>query len=202
VDASLAVSRRPPPRRRRLIRTCLTCGLAAVLIVGGAWSYLQEQSIRNLSSHVVVPDLPGSPPVLCRTGSMQSCAQKAADTTGQKIAWMQPPPGYHLAWFFASDPSTGDHHAQALFLPDTGGQTTISLESATSAPLPLPGSKTVRAGSHTVKVSQQMVAGTIVETKLTWRHGGRNYSMVGTGPEVDEKTLVEAWRDVEYSDPS
>jgi hypothetical protein len=178
------------------------CGVAAVLVVGGAWSYLQEQSIRNLSTHVVVPVLPGTPPVLCRKGTMQTCAQKAANTTGQKVAWIQPPPGYHLAWFFASDPSTGDSHAQALFLPNTPGQTTISVESATPAPPPQPGSKTVRSGSHVARVSQQTVGGTIVETKLTWRHGGRNYSMVGTGPDVDEDTLVDAWRDVAYSDPS
>jgi hypothetical protein len=202
VDAALAIEHPAAPRRRRLIWFVIMASFVGLLTLVSFEGFVQGSKIVGLSGEAVAPIVPTPPSVVCREAISSSCAHTAADISGMPSAWIQAPVGFRLAEFFASNAASGTARSQVLFLPEQGGTSQISLDSADNLQPRLASSQTVTAGSNSGILSQLNVAGSVVEAQLLWTHGGHTYSLLWIGSQVDPKALIAAWNHVKYAYPS
>ena len=92
--------------------------------------------------------------------------------------------------------------AEALFLPDAGGSSQISLHSATRLQRRLTVTGHVSYGSQKATLSQETVDGSVLENELRWTRSGRTYALLGVGANLKVRTLIAAWRSVDYATPN
>jgi hypothetical protein len=175
--------------------------LAAVFVVASV-AYASYTSMQPKSLPTFTPR--SSPParlLLCEGAMDVGCAQDAAERAFTRVAWMDEPSGYKLAWVWA----TGDPGGSSLamqYLLDADGQGAIEVVTAIPAIDVEPGTLPSRFVSNGDDTASVLIDDEMGWVAIDWTHDGTGYLISAKPRPWNPDAIVDAWRTIQYASPS